>query len=312
MDSSKWSSFNQAASLLPEKSSKMLLKVDNSFKEIAREIRLRQGMPLSLTLDNRSVFIGERSVSDNPEDGYIVTKSDMTETVGTLCRHSLYSFQEQLNKGFITARGGHRAGICGTAVVKDGEISAVRDISAVNIRIAREIIGSADELYKKLFYSGPEGTIIISPPAGGKTTILRDLARLFSENGKRVALVDERGELAACYNGCPQKNLGPLCDVLDGYPKHIGISYAVRTLNPQVVICDEVGDKEDLAALAESIKTGVPVIISAHASDFDELLRRRVLGDIVREGFVKNVVILHGNENPGKIKRIVRTGVKDA
>lgn len=308
MEEEKCIPFHQAASLLPERVARMLYKIDSSYKETSREIRLRQGLPLSLTLEAKSVFVGFYGVFEKPNEGYIITKSDMTETVGALCRHSLYSFQEQLTKGFITAKGGHRAGICGTAVVTGGLVTAVRDISAVNIRIAREIKGSGKEIFDELFQNGPEGTIIISPPAGGKTTILRDLARMFSESGRRVALVDERGELAACYNGCPQKDLGPLCDVLDGYPKHIGISYAVRTLNPQVVICDEVGDKEDLGALAESMKTGVPVIISAHAADFGELLKRRILSDIVREGFVKNVVVLYGNENPGKIKRMIKTG----
>lgn len=308
MEDEKIYPFNKAAELLPLNIEKILLSANREIKSRAREIRLRTGLPLSLTLETKSVFLGEGGVTENPDKGYKITKKDIAETMGALCRHSLYSFQDQLIKGFITAKGGHRAGICGTAVLKNGEVTAVRDISAINIRIAREIKGAASKLYENLFKNGPEGTLIASPPAGGKTTLLRDLARMFSYSGYRVTVVDERGEIAACAESFHGNDLGPLCDVLDGYPKHIGISFAVRTLNPDVIICDEVGDLEDIAALAESLKTGVPVVISAHAYDFDELLKRRVLSDIVREGFVKNIVLLYGNENPGKIKRIVKTG----
>ncbi len=295
-------SFEEAASFLPLKLRELVNGVDAQTKKNTREIRLRVNKPISLTLGNKSAFVSLNGITLDQSKAIITPKNEIDETFALLCRHCLYTSQEQIRQGFITAKGGHRAGICGTAVVKNGQIEAIRDISSINIRIARQIIGCAKEIYDKFFSTEIFSTLIASSPAGGKTTILRDLARIISENGKRVCVVDERGELGAVFCAQAQNNLGSLCDVLDNYPKAMGITYAVRCLNPQVIICDEIGANEDYEAICEAFKAGVPLIMSVHASSLEELNKRKNIISLIEERLIKNIIVLQGENAPGKIK----------
>ncbi|MBE6903358.1 MAG: stage III sporulation protein AA [Ruminococcaceae bacterium] len=298
-------SFEQATELLPLNLREVINKTDIQTKKNTREIRLRINQPLSLTLAQRSVFISQNGITTDVNKGIKVNKSDIDETFSLLCRHCLYSTQEQIRQGFITAKGGHRAGICGTATVKNGQIEAIRDISSINIRIARQIIGCADKIYNDFFNNEISSTLIASAPAGGKTTILRDLARTLSEKGKRVSVIDERGELGAVFCGVAQNRLGALCDILDNYPKAQGITYAVRCLNPQAIICDEIGAYEDYEAVSEAFKSGVPLIMSVHASSLEELKKRRNIYRLIEEALIKNIIVLEGEKAPGKIKESI-------
>ncbi len=153
-------------------------------------------------------------------------------------RYSVYARQHELQNGFVTLRGGHRMGVCGTAVMQGGSVLNVRHISSLNLRIAREHRGCGKKLFAQL--RGKSGGVLLcGAPCSGKTTLLRDLARLFSaEDGRQTALIDERGEIAAVCDGVPQNDVG-FCDVFDGYPKAQAMEQALRSLSPQVMICDE-------------------------------------------------------------------------
>jgi stage III sporulation protein AA len=157
----------------------------------------------------------------------------------------------------------------------------------------------------------PYHTLLISPPRAGKTTILRDLVRLLSSGipdlhfpGLSVGVVDERGELAACYDGVPQHDLGPRVDVLDHCPKALGMLMLLRSMSPQVVATDEIGRPEDVTALWEMVNTGLSVLATAHASSWEELEQRPYLRDLVRDRIFQRYVFLSRRRGPGTVDGI--------
>ena len=309
----KASRFDQAAAGLCPHIQKLLSQLPLSIKQSALEIRLRVGAPIALTCPGYTWFVDEQSrLSNLPAAGAKITAGDISDSVVRLCAYSVHSHQEEMKQGYISMAGGHRAGLCGSAVLKDGEITAVRDISSLNIRIAQQVRGAADALMREIFCRQLTGVLIAGAPCSGKTTVLRDLARqLGSGNAGRyvkVAVVDERGEIAAVQDGVPQNDMGYSCDILNGYSKREGILLAVRTLSPQVIICDEIGSEAEAEQLIECMHSGVHIVASAHAATLQELLRRPHIRRLIYEGAFEQVVLLEGGEMPGKIQSIERAG----
>lgn len=306
--------FNQAVSSLSPKLRAILSGVPNSAKQSVFEVRLRAGKPIILTCAERPWFVDlDSQLLNLPKRPYIVTPNDIADSVVSMCAHSVHTHQQELKKGFISLKGGHRAGICGTAVVSDtGVITAVRDITSVNLRIAREAPGAADMLIEGIFKERLRGCLIIGVPSSGKTTILRDLARQLAngETGRfiKVAVVDERCEIGAVFEGDAQNDLGYSCDILSGYPKAPGIETAVRTLSPQVIICDEIGGGDEVDGILESLNAGVKIIATAHAGSMKELLRRPQLVKLIESGAFERIVRLGGSQRPGEIRQIVKVG----
>ncbi|MCM1164670.1 MAG: hypothetical protein NC299_00895 [Lachnospiraceae bacterium] len=225
------------------------------------EIRLRAGRPAVCVN-----ILGDMRVCSEP-----FSAGELADCFAEICRYSVHSFQEDIARGFVTLDGGHRVGICGTAVTNGGRIEMFKDISGLNIRIAHEIKGCADEIFSRFFSGGLRSVLIAGKPLCGKTTVLRDLARRLGER-HRVTLIDSRNELSASYHGTPTLDIGLNTDALCGCPKSEGIMLALRTLSPEVVICDEIGN--DGSAVEQALFCGVKIIASAHAASLDELNRR--------------------------------------
>lgn len=297
--------FEEAAKLLPLWLCKRLMELPAHCKAGASEIRLRTDRPASITVKQKNLFLTAGGISPCPDGAYIISREQLFDVFTYICQGSVYSRMDQLNEGYITLQGGHRAGISGRAVTKEGLVQSVSDISSINLRIARQIKGCGEEACRIIYKNGfLRGTLLLSPPSGGKTTLLRDIARILSVKGIRVCVVDSRGEIAACHEGVPMNDLGPLCDVLDGYPKAKGISQAIRTLSPEVVICDEIGGAEECDAIAEGMNAGVPVIASAHAGSVEEAIRRPQLKALLQTGAIGWIICLAGAKEPGRITEI--------
>lgn len=236
-------------------------RVLDEFSDI-QEIRLRSGKKLSVT-----------DKTGKHTTDFVVTLKYIEKVFGSMCNYSVYAFQEEIKNGFITLSEGHRAGICGKCVVTDGKIRNITEISGINIRIAREVKGCAEKI-AELFKHNVENTVIISPPNCGKTTYLRDLARIVSDNNYNVAVVDERGEIAPVYNGRAVLDLGENTDVLRFCPKHSGMMMVLRTMNPQVIVTDETGSEKESESILEITKCGVKIFTSFHGYGVDDFKSR--------------------------------------
>lgn len=306
--------FDTAAKWICERIHRALTNLPVDVKKHTQEIRLRMNQPVCIVCVEGTYFLGaDGELTCRPASGLLVAEpKDMEESFRNLCGYSIYSHENEIKNGYITLSGGHRAGLCGTAVLQSSTICSVRNISSINLRISREIPGAADELLGRLGKSLNEGLLLAGAPASGKTTILRDIARQMSSglrgNLKKVAVIDERGEIAGTYMGIPQNNLGCCCDVLDGYPKAEGILLAVRTLSPQIIICDEIGSASEVNAVEEGLNTGVTTIASIHAGSIDELIRRKQAQKLLRTGAFGNIAVLDATRGPGQIAGIYKAG----
>ena len=306
----------QTCSRFLGKISGLLTALPESEQRQIREIRIRRGRPLALDIGGQIYFVLETGgVTPLFRQGtYLVTDSDMDGCFQAICGYSAQSHIEDIRQGFITLPGGHRAGLCGTAAmdpVHPERIVSVRDISSINLRVARQIDGAADSVLSA-FSDGLCSLLIAGPPGSGKTTILKDLARRLSggQLGRciRVAAVDPRGEIGAVFHGVPQNDLGPCTDVLDGYPKGIGMELALRTLSPEVILCDEIGSAEEAEAVRACMHGGAAVIATAHAGSLAELIARPVFSSLVGTGGFHKAAVLVGAGLPCRIACLQSAG----
>ena len=294
----------------------ILAKVPESVKRTTSEIRLRAGRPVSVTVKDDSCFVqrdGSVCFLSEHKELLIAEPRDLEESFHILCDYSVHSHQNEIRNGFLPLPGGHRAGICGTAVYTNGVFSGMRDISSINLRIAREIIGAATPLLNRISFSQSRGILVAGPPSSGKTTILRDLASQLSTgiNGRRpmrVALIDERGELAGTYRGQCQNNVGICCDILDGYDKAEGILQAIRGLAPQVIICDELGGLKDYESVCASVYAGVRMIASVHAGNALEAEKDSRIRALLETGAFSHIAVLQGMGRFGELEGIYQVG----
>ena len=300
--------FDDALNCLDSNLKQNVMYIPSYIKEQAQEIRLRVNRPISIYCANKMYYLTvNKQLSTTISNGKMVicTKEDIKNTFQNICRYSVYSFQNEIVNGFVTISGGHRVGICGTAVYNRDKIENIKDISSINIRIARQVFGCATDLIEKIGTSG-KGVLLCGSPSCGKTTVLRDMARQLSvKYAKKVAVVDERGEIAGTYLGVSQNDLGQ-SDILDGYKKGEGILQAVRSLSPDIVICDEVGTTQDIKAIEQGLNTGVSVIATIHASSAEELLKKPQGIALLESGAFEYAVFFKGREQVGQISQIMK------
>lgn len=293
----------QVCELLPERLRDAVMSVAAAERGKMTEIRLRSGRYLSAVLYGKEYFItSDGRLMNSAESAVSVSPEEVREVFTAAFRGSVHAHPREAAQGWITVSGGSRAGFCGTAVCDPSgrELTSVKNISSVVLRIAKQVTGCSDKLYEQAFSEGAASLIIASPPSGGKTTMLRDLCRRLGER-YRVCVIDERGELACMSGSVPQNDIGARCDVFDGYPKADAVMTAVRTLSPEIVVCDEIGSKEDIAALEYAVNSGVKLVCTAHAPDLESLKRRRASGRLIKERVFDYAAILGTGSMCGRV-----------
>jgi len=302
---------NEVIAILPAPIRSILNTLPAAVLSHVEEIRLRQNQPLEVRYGQQASYVTPSGqLTANARQGWIVTEEVVGKLLNQISQHSLYALEEELKRGYITIVGGHRVGIAGKVVLEQGEIKGIRDITSFNIRIAREKKGAAQKVLPYLLEQGKiHNTLIISPPQCGKTTLLRDIARSLSygnewSSSRKVAIVDERSELAGSLHGVPQRDVGPRTDVLDACPKAIGIMMMIRSMSPDVVIADEIGRAEDGEAIWEAIHAGVSVICSAHGADLNEIVQRPMIGKLIKHGAFSRYLVLNRTQGAGTIQGI--------
>lgn len=307
--------FNEAVENLSAGLRYRLLQIPDEIKMDVQEVRIRALRPLTLVCHNGILFVTQsgRTTYLYNEGLHMVEKSEVEESFRIICGYSIHSHKDEIINGYITLPGGHRAGLCGTAAVENDKVIGVRNISSINLRIARQVKGIADRILDTVFSCGRWDSLLIAgPPSSGKTTVLRDLtAQLASgQLGQymKTTIVDERGELAAVYSGQAQNDVGVNCDILDGYPKSRGIMIALRTMSPDIIVCDELGGEEDVRAVEAGINAGVKFLATIHAGSKEEIMRREQIRRVLQTGAFSKVLLLQGREKPGEIKEIYDVG----
>ena len=285
------------------------------------EIRVRIMQPLFIysgqeefVLVQNDRSIGSMMILNSQEQRgyekfYCVTEQDILEMQNYISNYSLYAWQEELRNGFLTIQGGHRIGLAGGTTNRDRHIGGINYLTFFNIRVAHERIGCADEMLRHLYKNDSTqseyvyNTLIISPPGAGKTTLLRDCIRSLSYDGIKVGLVDERSEIAACYHGIPQNDIGPRTDVLDGCNKPEGIQMLLRTMSPEVIAVDELGMEEDFMAVEQAAYSGCKIIGTIHAGSVNELQEKPILKKwCEKELFERFIFIEKGEDGMRKCK----------
>ncbi len=293
----------------------IIRNVPQNFKETLEEIRLRVDNPLMVFGDQRDYFVDLKgNLTLNPMNSYYVTTDDIEKTLQFASNYSIYSVEEEIKKGYITVQGGHRIGIVGKVLLDNNGIRTLKNYSGLNIRISREKLGVATSVLPHIINAKGElmNTLIVSPPQCGKTTLLRDVIRMVSTGvphmnfrGLKVGVVDERSELGACFQGVPQNDLGPRTDILDSCPKAEGIMMLIRAMSPQVIATDEIGREEDMIAIDEAIMAGIKLITTVHSRSLENILSKRVVGKLVKDGVFERIIFLSNMNGVGTMDSIV-------
>jgi stage III sporulation protein AA len=241
---------NEIFPILPFNIKRILKKIPGEYLLKMEEIRIRQARPLMVVVGNEDFLVSEDG-DINTKEGYVVTKEDVIKTLQLISQNSIYAVEDEIKNGYITVSGGHRVGLAGKALLEGNKIKTLKHISCFNIRIAREIQGVADTILPHIIDNNKRiySTLIISPPKAGKTTLLRDIIRQLSYGvprygvkGFKIGLVDERSEIACCHEGVPQNDVGIRTDIIDSCPKELGIMMLLRSMSPEIIATDEIGN----------------------------------------------------------------------
>lgn len=306
---------NSLAIILPKNLFSLIRKLPNEILHCLEEIRVREGRPLEVIFNGTYGFLsreGDIMKETRLNPVYTVTHEDCMQLLDLLSNHSLYTMEEELKRGYVTVRGGHRVGLAGTTILERGQVKQLRVISSFNIRIAREVINSGKDILPYLLDYPAKNiyhTLIISPPQQGKTTLVRDFSRLCSYGmwmhhdaswrALKVGIVDERSEIAACYQGVPTFDVGPRTDVLDSCPKAEGMMMMIRSMSPEVLVVDEIGRYEDASAIHEAVHAGIRIIATAHGQSMEDVKSRPLLRKLMSDQIFSRFIVLHRSEGKG-------------
>ncbi|OPJ56936.1 stage III sporulation protein AA [Alkalithermobacter paradoxus] len=285
------------------------------FRGEIEEIRMRVKRPLMLIGNNKEYFISDkgRVFTKFNSECYIVSSEDIEQTFQIICKHSIHSFLEDIKKGFITVRGGHRVGLGGKVLIEGDNIKNIKHISSLNIRISKQVLNCSKRVLRHIISSSNKinNTLIISPPQCGKTTLLRDIVRNISNGvdeynfeGLKTVVIDERNEISGSYLGMPQMDIGIRTDIIESCPKDIGIMMVLRAMSPNVIVTDEIGSSKEINALYNALNGGVSLITTVHGYGMEDIQNRKEINRLLDKELFKKVIVLSNRLGPGTVEKI--------
>lgn len=267
------------------------------------EIRLRANRPVVASIDGRPFVL----------DKTVVSGEDLANILHKAADYAIYAIMDQMVQGFVTIRGGVRIGLAGELVTEHGNITAVKYVSSLCIRIPHQVPNCAYPVLPYLFNQDrPYQTLVVAPPGAGKTTLLRDLAKQISAKYPTLntLVLDERGELAACYQGENQLDVGSNSDVITGGSKAFGFVNGLRSLRPDCIITDEIATANDVAMVRSATRSGVIVMASVHAADLNEAKAKPDIGELLTSGVFDRYVVLAGGTHVGEVVGVYDRGLR--
>ncbi len=293
---------NLLSGYLPEKYLTEIKLLDPKIQERIEEIRFRAGKPVLLTVNADKYFLGA------PKK-IIAASEDIKEILSSLTEHSIYSKAESILNGYFSVKGGIRVGVCGSFIYEMGKLSNINSFTSLNIRIPRALTDICRPIATYLRKNGcVQSVLLISAPGQGKTTLLRDITRSVANGDdfrpQNCCIIDERSEIAGMYGEGRLFDVGEMSDVLNGAKKPDGIRMAVRTLAPDVIVTDEIGDAADIRALMEARNSGVTILATAHAADIQHLKNRLIFKNMIEEKLFGRYVVLGNSRGRGTVEGI--------
>ena len=269
-------------------------------EELLEEIRIRINKPIILKFNKSEQIIK-----------YFVNQEEILRILQSVCENSIYSYQHQIAEGFVTVKGGHRVGISGSCVVENGKVININYINSLNFRVARQIFNISKNALKYILNIKENtifNTLIVSKPGCGKTTLIKDITRQISDGtddfkGLKVGVIDERGEIAALYRGIPQNDIGLRTDVIYNVSKNDGMKMLIRSMSPEVIIADEIGNINDIEAINYAVCSGTKGIFTAHGQVLEDLYINKTLNELMNQNIFEVIIFLNTKEK-GEIREV--------
>lgn len=270
----------------------LFVSIENNSLLKINEIRLRKNKPLIVYIGNTPYFITSHGKLINYlcDDCVIIDNENFEYITDSVCNNSYHTKMNTMINGYIPLNNGLRVGTASSAVYKENDIKSVKDITSLNIRIPGSIKDCSRKILSSLYVNETPSIIVAGPPSGGKTTFLRDatknLSSGFAGSYRKVTVIDERDEIGGNFN------LGVNTDVIKNFPKEKAIEIAVRTLSPQIIVCDEIGCEDELNSIKFAFSSGVSFIVTVHARSKEDLLRRSIIRNLISLNEFNYIVLL--------------------